>query len=143
MDDSFTCSMCFEKQKIKISCISHLSFQFSFEPIVNWKKAKSWEYFWKITEKLFNILLSFFRCYLIGYFCQVYFWLFFSWGSLPWANICASLPLCCICLTTTTWPPTSGVRSCPGTEPKLPKWSMPNLTTRPWGWPLFLFFHYF
>ena len=37
----------------------------------------------------------------------------------------------------TAWPLTSGVGLYPGTEPRLPKQSVLNLTTRPQGWLLF------
>ena len=57
--------------------------------------------------------------------------------DLPWANICANLPLVCMWVAATAWL-MSGVGPHPGTEPGLPKWSVPNLTTRPWGWPPFL-----
>lgn len=53
----------------------------------------------------------------------------FAKEDSPWANICSSL-LFCMWITTTAdeW-----CRSVPGTEPRLPKWNTPNLTTRPWG----------
>ena len=60
---------------------------------------------------------------------------FFAEEDSPWANICANLPLFCIWVATTAWPPTSGVGLHPGTEPGLLKQSVPNLTTRPQGWP--------
>ena len=51
----------------------------------------------------------------------------------PWANTCANLPLFCMWVATTAWPPMSGVGLCPGTKPRTLKWSVPNLTTRPRG----------
>ena len=47
----------------------------------------------------------------------------------------ASLPLICMWVATTAWPPTSGVGLHPETEPGLPKQSTLDLTIRPWGWP--------
>ena len=61
----------------------------------------------------------------------------------PRAYISASLPLFfCLWVTATVQLPTSGVGLWLGTEPGLPKWSTLNLTTKPQGWPLFLFFQY-
>ena len=65
-----------------------------------------------------------------------YFLFIFAEENLPWADICASLPLFCMWVAATAWLLTSGVGPCLGTKPWLPKWSAPNLTTRPWGWPL-------
>ena len=56
----------------------------------------------------------------------------------PWANTCANLPLFCVCISTTAWPPTSGIGLCPGTKPRPPKQSTLNSTTRPWGQPCLL-----
>ena len=38
-------------------------------------------------------------------------------------------------VATTAWPLTSGAGPHLGTKPGLPKHSVPNLTTRPWGQP--------
>ena len=53
----------------------------------------------------------------------------------PWANICANLPLLCMWVATTAWLLTGGVGQCSGTEPRLPKQSMPNLTCMPHSQP--------
>ena len=65
---------------------------------------------------------------------NLFFFFSFAEGDSPWANICAHPPLCCMWVTTTAWLPTSGVGPHPGTKPRPPRWSVPNLTTRPWGW---------
>ena len=46
----------------------------------------------------------------------------------------ANLSLFCMWFTTTAWLLASDVGPYLGIEPGLPKWSVPNLTTRPWGW---------
>ena len=55
--------------------------------------------------------------------------------DLPWANICASLPLFCLWVTAIAWLPVSGVGPCLGTEPGLPNQRAPNITTRQQGRP--------
>ena len=58
----------------------------------------------------------------------------------PWANMCASLPVFCVWVAATAWPPTSDVGPNPGTGPRLPKQSVPNFTIRPQGQPLYYSF---
>lgn len=54
----------------------------------------------------------------------------------------ASLLPFCMWIAASSWPPKGGVGQRLGTEHRLPKRSMLNLTSMPWGWPLyFLFFN--
>ena len=59
----------------------------------------------------------------------------FAEEDLPWANICASLPLFRVSVATIAWPLMSGIGLCPGTEHGLLKQHALNLTTRPRGQP--------
>ena len=49
--------------------------------------------------------------------CKISFFFFFGEEDCCWAKICASLPLFCMWVTTTAWPPTSGVGPHLGSEP--------------------------
>ena len=55
---------------------------------------------------------------------------FFPEEDSLWADICANLPLFCLWVAVIAWQPASGVCLCPGSEPRLLKEGMPNLTTR-------------
>ena len=85
---------------------------------------------------------------------RFFFFFFFDGEDSPWANICCQSSSFClrkICpeptsvpiffyfrtwITATASPPMSGVDPDPGAEFGLPKQSVPDLTTRLWGWPL-------
>ena len=65
----------------------------------------------------------------------VFLFLFLLKKIPPELTSIVNLPLFRMWVATTAWPPMSGVGLCLGTEPRLLKQSVPNLTTRPQGRP--------